>query len=100
MVWNPSGFHLSKFIRKDIKFNASYCVPQTRNALSVSRGVQIGRVNWKLIMDADIARPHTAKVTLDFMERNVIKRAPHPTYSPDLSPSDLYLCGHVNQLLI
>jgi hypothetical protein len=52
-------------------------------------------------MLADNARPHTAKVTLDFMEHNAMKRAPHlhPLYSPDLAPSDFYLSGHVKQLL-
>jgi hypothetical protein len=28
-----------------------------------------------------------------------MKRAPHPTYSPDLGPSNFYLFGYVKQLL-
>jgi hypothetical protein len=33
------------------------------------------------------------------MEQNSMQRAPYPTYSPDLAPSDFYLFGYVKQLL-
>jgi hypothetical protein len=33
------------------------------------------------------------------MEQNSIQRAPHPVYSPDLEPSDLYLFSHNKHLL-
>jgi hypothetical protein len=48
---------------------------------------------------ADDARPHIAKVMLDSMERNAMKRAPHPSYSLDLTSSDFYLFSHVKKLL-
>jgi histone-lysine N-methyltransferase SETMAR len=50
-------------------------------------------------MHADEAPPHTAKVTLDLMECNAMKRARHPPYSPDLVPSDFPLFGHIKQFL-
>jgi hypothetical protein len=56
----------------------------------------MGRTNRKLIVDADDAHPDTPKVTLDFMEHNATKRAPHPPYSPDLDPSDFYLSAMLN----
>jgi hypothetical protein len=28
-----------------------------------------------------------------------MKRAPHPAYSPDLTPSDFYLFGYLKQVL-
>jgi hypothetical protein len=45
MVWNPSGFHLIKLLRKEFKFNASYYATQILDPLSVWRGTQIGRTN-------------------------------------------------------
>jgi hypothetical protein len=33
------------------------------------------------------------------MQQNAMRRAPHPTYSPDLAPSDFYLFGYIKQLL-
>jgi hypothetical protein len=35
----------------------------------------------------------------DVPERNGMTKDPHPPYSPDLPPSDLFLFGHVKQLL-
>jgi transposase len=56
-------------------------------------------MNRKFIMHADNARPHTANVVLDFMERNAMKRAPHPPHSPDLASSEFCLFDHLKQLL-
>jgi hypothetical protein len=77
----------------------SYYVTQILDTLSKWRRTQVGRTNRKLIGHVDNARPHTAKMTLQFMEQNSMQRAPRPAYSPDLSPSDFYLFGYVKQLL-
>ena len=34
----------------------------------------------------DNARPHTARVTLDFLRQNNVNLMPHPALSPDLNP--------------
>jgi hypothetical protein len=99
LVWNPGDFHVLKLLSKGFKFNASYDVTQTLDALSVWRGTQIGRTNRKLIVHPDNARPHTAKVALDFMERNTMKRASNPPGLPDLALSEFYLFGHVKRIL-
>jgi hypothetical protein len=99
IIWNPSGFHLIKLLPKRFKFNASYDIIQILDPVSVWRGTQIGRTNRKFIVHAANARPHTAKVTWDFMERNAMKRPPHPPDSLNLALSDFYLLTHVEQLL-
>jgi hypothetical protein len=48
---------------------------------------------------ADNARPHTAKMTWQFMEQNSMQREPRPAYSPDLAAPDFYFFGHAKQLL-
>jgi hypothetical protein len=99
IVWNPGGFHLVNILPKGFKFNGSYYVTQILDPLSKWRRIQVGRTNRKLIVHANNARSHTAKVILQFMEQNSVQRAPHPTYSPDLTPSDFCLFGYVKQLL-
>jgi histone-lysine N-methyltransferase SETMAR len=47
----------------------------------------------------DNARLHTAAASEKLMEENGMARAPHPPYSPDLAPSDLYLFGHMKHRL-
>uniref|UniRef100_A0A914DM53 Transposase n=1 Tax=Acrobeloides nanus TaxID=290746 RepID=A0A914DM53_9BILA len=39
----------------------------------------------------DNARPHVSRETLQKIEDMVWKRVEHPSYSPDISPSDYYL---------
>jgi transposase len=92
-------FHLIKLLPKGFKFDASYDVTQILDPLSVWSGTHIGRTSRKLIVHAENARFHTVNATLDFLERNAMKRVPHLPYSPDLAPSDFYLFGHVKQLL-
>ena len=41
----------------------------------------------------DNARPHTAKKTLELIEKIGWEVAHHPPYSPDLAPSDYHLFG-------
>jgi hypothetical protein len=52
-----------------------------------------------LIVHADNAGPHTAKVTLEFLRPNGMKRALHPPYLPGLAPSDFLLFDYIKQLL-
>jgi hypothetical protein len=52
-----------------------------------------------LIVLSDNVRRHIPSLTLEFLEQNSVKRAPHPPYSPDLAPSDFYLFGYVKQCL-
>jgi hypothetical protein len=34
------------------------------------------------------AKPHIAKSIIEFLEVNKMEKAPHPVYSPDLTPSN------------
>jgi hypothetical protein len=68
IVWNPGDFHLVNILPKGFKINASYYVTQILGPLSKWRRTQVGRTNRKLIVHADNARPHTAKMTSQFME--------------------------------
>jgi hypothetical protein len=36
----------------------------------------------------------------DYIDLNRMKQAPHPSYSPDLAPSDLVLFGYVKEKLM
>jgi hypothetical protein len=52
-----------------------------------------------MIIHADNADPHVAKCATEDMDYKSLKRAAHPPYSPDLAPSDFYLCGCVKHQL-
>ena len=42
---------------------------------------------------------HTAATTVDFLNDSEVQLLPHPSYSPDLSPSDFFLVPEVNKQL-
>lgn len=46
----------------------------------------INRHGQGLVFQHDNARPHTARVTADFLQRNNVNVLPWPSRSPDLSP--------------
>jgi hypothetical protein len=99
VAWNHSGFDVVFTVPKGLKFNAGYYPYTTEIFESIK--------NWwkrqgagnprKLIIHADNARPHTAKLSMDFMDANRMTRAPHPPYLPDLAPPDFFLFGDVKR---
>jgi hypothetical protein len=101
VVWNPIGFHvLNPPPPKGRKFNAQYYTNDILFAISDwSRQTGGTRPN-KLWMHFDIAQPHTAKMSRDYIGLNRMKQAPHPPYSPDLAPSDSFLFGCVKGKLM
>jgi histone-lysine N-methyltransferase SETMAR len=53
-----------------------------------------------VLLQKDIARPHTAKKTLKKIEElESIELLPHPAFSLDLVPSDYYLFRSMAQFL-
>jgi transposase len=99
IVWNPRGFHLIDVLPKGLKFNVAHYINTILIPLVERRSAHGTANERKLIVHADNARPHTAKVSTQFLAENRMKPAPHPPYSPDLAPCDFYLFGYVKQRL-
>jgi hypothetical protein len=53
-----------------------------------------------MIVHTDNAAPHAAKGVTEYVDHNSLKRASHPPYPLDLTPSDCYLFGHVKHQLL
>jgi histone-lysine N-methyltransferase SETMAR len=51
------------------------------------------------VIHADDAKTHTGEKCRTFCEENELRLAPHPPYSPDLAPSDLFLFDYVKERL-
>jgi hypothetical protein len=82
------------------KFNARYYTNNIVVAISDWRCFSERTEESKLSLHVDNFRPDTAKVSIDYIISNEIKRAPHPPYSPDLAPSHFFLFGYVKRKLI
>jgi hypothetical protein len=79
--------------------NSTYYIHEILTPLLDWENTQFGQAHQNFVIHADNARPHIAKVVLDFCEENGITLAPHPPYSPDLAPSDFYLFGFLKDKL-
>jgi histone-lysine N-methyltransferase SETMAR len=90
IVWNPCGFHLINVLEKGRKFNAGYYIAEIFEPLSQWRSIEAAGNERKLLVHADNARPHTAKLSTQYSNKNRMKSAPHLPYSSDLAPSDFY----------
>jgi hypothetical protein len=80
IVWNPRGFHLIKVLEIGRKFNAGYYIAEILEPLSQWRSLEAASNERKLLMHADNARRHTAKLSIQYFNENRMKSAPHPPY--------------------
>jgi hypothetical protein len=71
--------------RKARKFNACYSVAEILKPLSQWRSIKLPGNKRKLLVRADDARRHIAKLSVQYFNENRMKSAPHPPYSPDLA---------------
>jgi histone-lysine N-methyltransferase SETMAR len=99
IVWNQRRFYLIKVLEKGRKFNAGYYIAEILEPLSQWHSIEAADNKRKLLMHADSARAHTAKLSTQYFNENRMKSAPHPPYSLDLAPSDFYLFGDVKRCL-
>jgi hypothetical protein len=85
--------------RKGRKFNAGYYIAEILEPLSQWRSIEAAGNERTLLVHADNARPHTAKLSTQHFNENRMKSAPHPPHSPDLTPSDFDLFEYVKRCL-
>ena len=73
-----------------------HCLPKVFE-LWYQRRPKTGLRGLFIPRDNDIA--HTAATTVDFLNESEVQLQPHPPYSPDLSPCDLFLSPEVKKRL-
>jgi hypothetical protein len=93
IIWNPRGFHLTKVLEKGREFNAGYYIAEILELLFQWRSIEAAGKMRKLLVHADNAHPHTAKLSTQYFNENRMKTAPHLPYSPDLAPLDFISSG-------
>lgn len=89
IFWDYQGVIYFELLPSNTHMTATlYCtqLQKLREALNKTRP---GRGKVRLLVDN--AKPHTAKVTRETLEKFRWEVVPHPPYSPDLAPSDYHL---------
>jgi hypothetical protein len=107
-VWNPHGFQIVDAMQcnamqchamqcnampchampKGEMFRAAYDIRNIRTEIVAWRGERGER---RLVVHADNARPHPAKVTRAFCDDNFLRIASHPRDWPDSAPTGFFL---------
>jgi hypothetical protein len=88
IIWNSRGFHSIKVLENSRKFNTSHYIAETLEPLSQWPSTETAGNERKLLMHADNAHPHTAKLSAQYFNENRMKSANPETGIRQLSRSN------------
>src|SRR5215469_17316576 len=97
VFWDRKGVLLVDFLTRGDTINAAaYCetLQKLRRAIQNKRR---GMLSAGVVLLHDNARPHTANRTQDLITSFGWEQLDHPSYSPDLAPSDYHLFLHLKK---
>jgi histone-lysine N-methyltransferase SETMAR len=87
--WDISGIVYWELLEKNRTIDAElYCQQLDRLSQKI-RPILLNRKG--VVLQHDNARPHTARLTREKIQRLGWEVLPHPPYSPDIAPSDYHL---------
>jgi len=95
VFWDAEGLILAEFLEPGQTITAA-CYVQTLHKLH--RALRDERLGRNIILH-DNTRPHAARLTSEAIAKMGWEVLPHPSYSPDLAPSDYHLLGFVKDQL-
>jgi hypothetical protein len=97
-LWNSHRFQVIDVMPKRDMMAVAYYL---RNIFTEIAARRKERGERKLVVHADNARPHPAKVTKAFCNGNLLQIALHPPCSSDLASSDFscFFLGHLTNRL-
>jgi len=96
IFWDAEGLILAKFLEPGQTITAARYVQTLHKLRFALRDKHPGR---NIIIVHDNACPHTAHLTSEAIAKMGWEVLPHPSYSPDLAPSDYHLFGFVKDQL-
>jgi len=96
VFWDAEGLILVEFLEPGQTITAA-CYVQTLHKLRRALGDK--HLGQNIIILHDNVRPHTARLTSEAIAKMGWEVLPHPSYSPDLAPSDYHLFGFVKDQL-
>jgi hypothetical protein len=91
VVWNEQGFHLMNDLPKGRKFKAGHHISHFLSPLPQTLAPYQDYPRRHFAIHADSAKRHCAKKATPLLDHNSLRRASHPSDSPDLVPSDFWL---------
>ena len=96
VFWDAEGLILAKFLERGQTITAARYVQTLHKLRRALRDKRLGR---NIIILHDNARLHAARLTSEAIAKMGWEVLPHPSYSPDLAPSEYHLFGFVKDHL-
>ena len=102
-LWSQSfgtvmGFILIDYLPEGATINSTYYTNLLQEDLRTAlKNKRIGKLSSSPLLQRDNARPHTATMMKNAIQRLGWTLLPHPPYSPDLAPSDYHLFHTLKQ---
>ena len=88
------------FLPKISTITGVYCASLLDQLRTAIREKRQGKLSKGVLLQQDNAKVHTCKVAMDAVARNGYELIPHPAYSPDLVPSDLFLFPNLKRICL
>ena len=97
VLWDSQGIFFWELLEENERVNANVYTEQLQKLADAVREKRPKRLEVALLHDS--AKPHTAKLTQEFLKSLGWTTVPCPAYSPDLTPSDYHLFRALKQHL-
>ena len=95
MFFNCEGPVLVDILPEKTTLTGTYCRQNILPGVNLlTTGVQ------DVLSHHDNASPHKAKIVKDYLEEQELQVLPHPPYSPDLAPCDIWLFPTLKKRLV
>lgn len=91
VFWDHKGILLIDYLEKGKTINAAYYCDVLDQLKTAIKNKRPGLLTKGVFLIHDNARPHSARVTQEKLEKFKWDVFQHPPYSPDLAPSDYHL---------
>lgn len=100
VFWDSQGVVLEHYQQSGSTINsAGYSGMLVDRLKPAIRSKRRGRLSEGVVLLHDNARPHTAALTVETLQKLKFEVLAHPPYSPDLAPSDYHLFGPLKEAL-
>jgi histone-lysine N-methyltransferase SETMAR len=100
LVWDERGVILEHYMpRENTVTSATYADLLKNHLLPAIKSKRRGLLSTGVLLQYDNARPHTARSTVATIQDLSFECHPHPSYSPDLTPSDFHVFGPLKEAL-
>jgi histone-lysine N-methyltransferase SETMAR len=101
VFWPPLGFSIVQILPKGHHLKAEYSCNHILHEIDqIYPATTDQDARRKIVFHFDKATPHTATVSLAFLDSHRMRRTLQPPFSPDLAPSDFYLFGKLKTTLM